>query len=488
MNVQRLWMSVALAFIGLLLLGAVVRAHPLSGTALPPRVSPHNVRLESQLGGPVRSLAKQGDVLYAVTGPYLKIVDVADPADPRIIGSFPAWSGFNDVVVSGTVAYLTDRGTGLVVLDVADPTDPVPIAVATGPQTTLNYRRLVVAGGYAYVTDPASYLRIFDVADPSHPTYVSSFRPSGSAWYIKDLAVTGTLAYVGYSSRMAVVDVTTPTTPVLRATYRATSLMSIGDIVLAGPYAYVAASSRGVIRFGVTGGLTPTLVSETDTPSATVALAVSGTTVYAADSAGGLRVIDAAPPLTPTEVAAFNTPGSARDLIVAGSTAYVADDARGLRVLDVGRDPITETSALDLPSAAHSVAVSGTLAYLGEYYYMAGASEGLGEFRVVDVSQPLTPVQVGLLGMKARVLGVALQGDYAYLANDADGLRILDVTDPVRPQPVGHYPTFKLAMDVALAEQVAYVPTGSGGLHLVDVSMPMTPTQVLTITHIFLCS
>ncbi len=480
MSVKRLWGAITLALIGLLLLGAGVRAHPDIDTTIPPRAFPHGVHLESQLGGPVRALAKQGNILYAVTGPYLKLVDVSNPDDPHVVGSFPAWGRFSDVVVTGTFAYLTDRVAGLVVLDVTDPTDPFPIAVALGPGSSLDYRRIVVAGGCAYVTDPTSYLRIFDVTDPYHPTYLSSFRPSGTAWYIQDLALSGTLAYVGYSSRMAVVDVTTPTAPEMRAMYQASSAMNMTDLVLAGPYAYVAASSRGMILFDVTGGLTPTLVSETDTPSATVALVVSGTMVYAADSAGGVRAIDAANPLMPTEVASFDTPGSARDLIVEGSTAYVADDARGLRVLEMGSIPFTETSALDLPSASWSVSISDTLAYVGDYYYMAGASEGLGAFRVVDVSQPASPTQIGLLPTKERVLAIARQGRYAYLANDRDGLRIVDISDPGHPQPVGRYPTFKLATDVALAGPVAYVTTGSGGLHLVDVSEPITPTEVGT--------
>ena len=480
MNGRRLVMAMALAGAGLLLLGAIVHAQPTLHTPLPPRKTPDGVHLESQLGGPVRALAKQGTMLYAVTGPHLKVVDVSTPGDPRIVGSFEAWGGFYDVVVTGTLAYLTDRGTGLVVLDVSDPTNPVAVAVAEGPHPDPNYRKLVVAGGYAYVTDPSSYLRLFDLSDPYSPTYASSFRPPGHAWYVSDLAVSGTLAYVGYNSRMAVVDVTTPTLPEMRAWYQAPSQMSMADLVLAGPYAYVAALSRGVILFDVTGELTPTLVSETDTPSATIALVVSGTTVYAADGASGLHVIDASNPAMPGDVASLDTPGSARDLIVEGPTAYVADDARGLREIDVGTGPLTETAALDLPSAAWSVAVSDTLAYVGDYYYMAGASEGLGALRVVDVSQPATPTQVGLLPMAERVLGIVLRGPYAYLANDADGLQIVDVRAPSGPQRVGEYlpEPLKLARDVALADQIAYVTMGNGGLHLVDVSEPMTPALV----------
>jgi hypothetical protein len=55
------------------------------------------------------------------------------------------------------------------------------------------------------------------------------------------------------------------------------------------------------------------------------------------------------------------------------------------------------------------------------------------------------------------VHGVVVEGHYAYLANDWDGLLILDVADPSRPIPVGTYPTSGNASGIKVVGGYAYV-------------------------------
>ena len=54
----------------------------------------------------------------------LEILDVSDPSNPTLLGSYTPPDGPRDVVVIGTRVYLACAGAGLVILSAIDPTNP----------------------------------------------------------------------------------------------------------------------------------------------------------------------------------------------------------------------------------------------------------------------------------------------------------------------------------------------------------------------------
>ena len=76
-------------------------------------------------------------------------------------------------------------------------------------------------------------------------------------------------------------------------------------------------------------------------------------------------------------------------------------------------DPVVDTGGCDTPGHAYAVAVAGSYAYVAD-----GFDGGL---RVVDVSDPGAPVEVGHLGDLSIALGVAVAGDFAYVAERSYG-------------------------------------------------------------------
>ena len=68
------------------------------------------------------------------------------------------------------------------------------------------------------------------------------------------------------------------------------------------------------------------------------------------------------------------------------------------------------------------------MAVSGGYAYVAADNAGL---RVIDVSTPAVPVEVGSVSTPGFALGVAVSGDYAYVAARGAGLRVIDVSAPV---------------------------------------------------------
>jgi len=95
------------------------------------------------------------------------------------------------------------------------------------------------------------------------------------------------------------------------------------------------------------------------------------------------------------------------------------------------------------------------------YAYVAGWESGL---RVIDVSTPSAPVEVGFLDTPGYANGVAVSGSYAYLADYSYGLRVIDVSPPSAPAEIGFVDTPGLALDVAVAGGYAYVADWSAGL------------------------
>ncbi len=93
------------------------------------------------------------------------------------------------------------------------------------------------------------------------------------------------------------------------------------------------------------------------------------------------------------------------------------------------------------------------------------------------MSLPTAPVEVGHYHTPGIAKGVAVVGNYAYVATSSDGLRIIDVSVPSAPAEVGFYDTLGGASDVAVAGNYAYVADLSG-LHIIDVSLPSAPAEV----------
>jgi hypothetical protein len=145
-------------------------------------------------------------------------------------------------------------------------------------------------------------------------------------------------------------------------------------------------------------------------------------------------------------------------LVALALTATVAQ-ADSLNVRLVG--------SCDTPGQAGGVAVSGN------YAYVADDSAGL---RVISVSDPAHPVEVGYYDTPGVASSVAVAGNYAYVADGATGLRVISVSDPAHPTEVGYYDTPGYADGVAVAGSYAYVADGC--LRVISVSDPAHPVEV----------
>ncbi|MFY9823636.1 MAG: carboxypeptidase regulatory-like domain-containing protein [Thermoanaerobaculia bacterium] len=127
----------------------------------------------------------------------------------------------------------------------------------------------------------------------------------------------------------------------------------------------------------------------------------------------------------------------------------------------------TALSFLPLPGYPNGVAVSG------DYAYVASGWAGL---HVVDVSDLSAPVLVGTVDTPGNANDVRVQGTFAYVADGASGLQVIDVSDPTRPRIVGTLDTPGDATDLVVQGDRVYVADGLAGVQVIDIANRSLPT------------
>ncbi len=134
---------------------------------------------------------------------------------------------------------------------------------------------------------------------------------------------------------------------------------------------------------------------------------------------------------------------------------------------------LSEASAYDTPNYASGAAVNGN------YAYITNDSQGL---QIVDISDPTAPILTGSYDAQGYAAhGVAVSGTYAYIAGGGLGLQVINVSDPANPSLAGSYDTTGYAKDVVVSGNYAYLADNWSGLQIVDISDPANP--VLTATY-----
>jgi len=176
------------------------------------------------------------------------------------------------------------------------------------------------------------------------------------------------------------------------------------------------------------------------------------------------------------DLVGYITLGYAGGVYVVGEHAYVANGFGGLRVISVS-DPANpvEVGYYETPDLAMDVYVAR------EYAYVAGWG-----FYIISISDPANPVEVGYYDTPGGIWDVYVAGEYAYVASqiwehDAlieGGLRIISVSDPANPVEVGYYETSGIASGVYVGREYAYVADFDKGLRVVSVSDPANPVEV----------
>jgi hypothetical protein len=442
--------------------------------------------------GCAKDVAVSGNYAYVVGGDGLEVIDVTDPTNPKlfhsqwILGSERVWISGGYAFVACYVAPGGSFVPSLSVIDIADPAGSKHVgSYPTGTGTW----GVAVSGNYAYVAD-GDGLTVIDIS-PANPQRVGGCDTIGESWAV---AVSGNYTYVAgsplwHQSGLQVIDISSPANP--QQLGGVTNGVWTGGVALSGTQAYVAAGSAGLLVIDVSNSVNPQGAGSYVTNGVWARdVAVSGNYAYVADSGvwedvtnhvgGGLVVVDISNPAEPHRVGAYDTGGEAWAVAVSGTLVYVADRGRwdgtniifrsGLHVVDVSNPANPHRlGGYDTDGEAWAVAVSGNYAYVAEKRVSGDGYAG-GGLQVVDVSNPARPLRVGGCDTSGWAVGVVVSGNLAYVGDWHAGLKVLDVSDPANPRLVGGNSSLD-AFAVAVAGNYVYAG-GRDGLVILNLYQP----------------
>lgn len=264
-------------------------------------------------------------------------------------------------------------------------------------------------------------------------------------------------ALVGEESGTIFADVTDPTNPV-EVAYLTGPPSVWREIKTWSHYAYVVSEGAGAgagLQIVDLGGL-PGSISCVATYTQTFLTAhtlwidengwlyVNGAKT-AAGAFAGMRILSLADPENPVDVGAYTT-RYVHDIYVRGDVGYAAeiqDDRVTILDLSDRAAPSIITSFANPLGVTHNTWLSEDGRYLGVTAETPG-----GFLSLYDVSDPLSPVEISefsgpnLQAPRTFIHNIRMKGELGVASWYTEGFRVIDLSDPTLPVEVGYYDTF----------------------------------------------
>jgi len=408
------------------------------------------------LGATVIDLAADGDTVFVAAGAAgLQVFDVSDPSGPRRRAILGLPGSAHGVALCGRHVCVGADEFGLVVVDVMDLDRLRPLGRLRGIGAV---RALAAVGSHVFLAQGANALRVVDVGIPSDPHqigYLADGTPDGTA---RDIAVAGGHAFViGDSEGVRIIDIGDPTLPT-EAAYVSVGSTSSAVTILGG-HAFLADLELGLQVLDITDPAAARLVGEHAVEGGLGAVTAASSRIYAGSGRVNLVAYDAVDPTTPRELARYAPPSGTASVAVGDEHAYVVVDQPEMGLAVVTASPGVPTRLagflrLDiegLRADAVGIGASGRTAYLlyHQAFYQA--------MQAVDARIPDMPQVTRLLAVPDAT-AMAVAGDYLYIAGD--GLRVVDISQPRNPRQVGY--SFKAGMVKRWPPKVATPTLPSG--------------------------
>ncbi|MEO0004862.1 MAG: T9SS type A sorting domain-containing protein [candidate division WOR-3 bacterium] len=409
--------------------------------------------------GDVLNLYYNSDTLYIASYRNgFEVWDVTDPSAPNRLARFNIPGAVLDIAVRDSLAYLTCGDSGLRIFDLADLSHPREISHCLLPHAA---RFITLDWPYCYISGEFT-MSIIDVGQPTNPHGVAACSTNYDPVRVR---VLDSIAYLLCEHEMFLIDVSEPAHPVVVGYYQDPGIDDIYDLWVRDTLAYIA-SDDGVIVLNVTNPSNPHQIGICSTMASSI-ITMAGNHAFVAGN--DFYVVDVTDPRNPVLIGTAPIPaGLTDDVFVSGNYAYIADCCDGLRIIDISNPTypveVGECSTRIWAQAVH---------VLGDYAYIA---DGRG-LTIVNVTDPANPFIVGYcesLGM-AHSLGLFVCDSIAYLADH--GLWIINVTDPSNPTVIARYVSSPPSRDVCVNGNYAYLAADIDGLIIINISDPTHPVE-----------
>ncbi len=140
-----------------------------------------------------------------------------------------------------------------------------------------------------------------------------------------------------------------------------------------------------------------------------------------------------------------------------------------LKVEQLEKDCPRSINYYPISGAPIAISISGNYAYLASYE---------GGLRIVDITNPTSPNEIGFFNQFYYSVDVEISGNYAYVADLDNGLLILDISNPFLPTLVSRFDPHSATFNLAISGNYAYLLLASGKLKIIDISNPQAPQEI----------
>jgi hypothetical protein len=397
-----------------------------------------------------------------VTG--IRSVDITDPLNPVALGQLVTGGSARAITKNGAIVYLADWFEGLVVVDVSNPSAPVRL----GSALEAGFGNDVILQGIrVWVPTEDGRCFLVDVTSPSAPTVSGGFITGAK---VRQAQLMGTLLYLAAEKAgVMIYDVGSPTNPVSTATLP--SAGSTNGLYTEVGLLLVADGAGGLRVFDAN---TRTLLAAVSSANRAVRSAIQDNHLFLASGETGLRVYSLSNPSLPSLVGSVASIGNARDVAVAGSLAVVADGEGRVHVIQVANpsSPVYLGQWL-APDATpiHHVRLVGNRALVA----------GFTKLWLLDVSNQAVPVVLGSTAMPTRITDIALTEELAAAAAGSEGVFFMNSQNGTLAS-LGSYNTVGLASSVQLQGNMAWVGDDAAGWIALNITNPASPVLLAAQT------
>ena len=350
---------------------------------------------------------------YVASG-NLILVDVTDDENPEIDVRLNTPGRATGIQYRNDTVYLTDRQTGLHVINVRNPQQPRRIA--TQP-TFGNATDVVLRDALAYVAAGKGGIQTIDISESASPKWLHRYASGGTVYGLDVVETDAGERSVYVANGVGGVKTLEFTTPYQGSVTKRLPLST--NIIIA--------------------------KNQFEAASCTKIRVQNGYGFVAAET--GLFVVNLS---TDTVAAHIPTPSPVSDIALHEGYAYLC--AGALIVVD-SRVPEQSriVSRRDMPGSAYRVVVD---ANHPAHTYFAALEGGL---HVFDITSPGIPRLVGSYATQGNATGVALADGRAYLLDSGIGVAVLDVSEPNDPKLQDAYESDALPIDATVRGNHLYL-------------------------------
>jgi hypothetical protein len=331
--------------------------------------------------GPVAYVSLRGRQRHA-----LRVLDLADPAHPRLAGTMPAPGATTAVAASNGIAVTGEAGGGVRFFEVngfgtpreigfLQPAgfddhalhegvayvdtirDGLLVVDLLGPRIVnrldLPHRGVLDASEGKLFRATAWHLKVYDLSDPLVPSEIGSIYLSIEPGPT-DISVDGGLGVIvwpsgfgiGAETLIRVLDASNPALPVnLGVTSHPgspTAVAITGQTLFLTTIGTDDPERYGLSILDLTNPASPVVLSTTTTPGDATGVTAFDNVAYVSDSEHGVLILDITDPIAPVEIGWLDTPGNPQALAIDGGTLVVADGAGGLTAFTDWPCPVSD--------------------------------------------------------------------------------------------------------------------------------------------------